>query len=177
MARLLHHRSRFVCHSRREFEALLRVCATASVILAALCIPAVAMKSSAQTVCVSSLKVVGQLVYPPIAKAAHVSGKVVMLLSFAHDGAVAKVKVLYGPEMLRASSVSFAKSFQADASTGSRECPYSVNYALGYEGKGCEVQAKLDDSSTSHTFVCVESLILSDPAVTITRRRRRFLIL
>ncbi len=40
--------------------------------------------------------------YPVIAKAAHVQGTVVMLATFALDGAVTNVVLVSGPEMLRA---------------------------------------------------------------------------
>ena len=43
--------------------------------------------------------------YPPIAKAAHVSGAVVLHAIIGKNGAIQNLTVISGPEMLRASAV------------------------------------------------------------------------
>ena len=51
-------------------------------------------------------------VYPPIAKAAHVTGTVVLQLEIEPDGTVGQVKIISGPEMLKATSVDAVKQWQ-----------------------------------------------------------------
>jgi TonB family protein len=46
-----------------------------------------------------------QPVYPPIARAAHVSGSVVLRATIGKDGMVERLEVVSGPEMLRASAM------------------------------------------------------------------------
>ena len=50
-------------------------------------------------------------VYPPIAKAAHVSGKVVLLVELSPDGHVAKATPDTGPGMLRGAAMDAVKSW------------------------------------------------------------------
>ena len=69
-------------------------------------------------------------VYPPIARAAHVTGTVVMLARFKLDGAVEDVQVLYGPIMLRQSAIIYVKSWKANVYGGSRTCPVVIDYVL-----------------------------------------------
>ncbi len=58
-------------------------------------------------------------VYPPIAKAAHVSGAVVLHAIIGKNGAIQNLTVISGPEMLRASAL--------DAVKGWRYKPYILN--------------------------------------------------
>jgi Gram-negative bacterial TonB protein C-terminal len=67
--------------------------------------------------------------YPPIAKAAHVDGPVVMLATFKTTGEVEKVELVSGPEMLRASAIDYVKSWRANPYTGPRTCPVVVTFS------------------------------------------------
>ncbi|HTF63115.1 MAG TPA: energy transducer TonB, partial [Edaphobacter sp.] len=69
--------------------------------------------------------------YLPLAKAAHIQGVVVMMAEFGTDGAVTRIRVLNGPEMLRTGAVDFVKSWRANPYTGPRTCPVVVTYTLG----------------------------------------------
>ena len=69
-----------------------------------------------------------QLVYPPIARAAHIDGMVILLVRFELSGVSAEVKVLSGPPMLQAAAVDFVKSWRANEYTGPRECPIVVSF-------------------------------------------------
>jgi protein TonB len=51
-------------------------------------------------------------VYPPIAKAAHVSGAVVLHAIISKSGTIEKLEVVSGPEMLRASAVDAVKNWR-----------------------------------------------------------------
>ncbi|MGI4757313.1 MAG: energy transducer TonB, partial [Janthinobacterium lividum] len=51
-------------------------------------------------------------VYPPIAKAAHVSGAVVLHAIISKTGSVEQLSVVSGPEMLRANAISAVQSWK-----------------------------------------------------------------
>jgi protein TonB len=53
-----------------------------------------------------------QPVYPPIAKAAHVSGSVVLHAIISKTGAVEQLSVVSGPEMLRANAISAVQQWK-----------------------------------------------------------------
>jgi protein TonB len=50
--------------------------------------------------------------YPPIAKAAHVSGAVVLHAVISKQGTIDKLEVVSGPEMLRSNAMSAVKSWK-----------------------------------------------------------------
>jgi protein TonB len=69
---------------------------------------------------VSGLKISGaNPVYPPIARAAHVSGAVVLHAIISKTGTISNLTVISGPEMLRAAAV--------DAVQNWRYKPYLLN--------------------------------------------------
>jgi hypothetical protein len=70
------------------------------------------------------------LIYPPIAKAAHVSGLVILLAEFRHDGSVSGTSILSGPEMLRSSARNFVVGWKVNPYGGSRTCPIVIRYQL-----------------------------------------------
>ena len=67
---------------------------------------------------VSSGTMAGQLIsrpdpiYPPIAKAAHVSGAVVLRAIISKTGTIENLQVVSGPEMLRASAIDAVKRWK-----------------------------------------------------------------
>ncbi len=74
-------------------------------------------------------------VYPPIAKAAHVMGQVVMKVSVAPDGKVSNVKVVSGPPLLIEAAVDAVKlwsyvPFQSDGSAVSALAEVAVDFNL-----------------------------------------------
>jgi hypothetical protein len=68
--------------------------------------------------------------YPPIAQAAHVTGPVVLLVSFDHQGRPHVTHVVAGPEMLQGGAVRFVEASRAPSSEGSRECPIVISFRL-----------------------------------------------
>ena len=70
------------------------------------------------------------LIYPPIAKAAHVTGTVVLLAAFDLTGKVTSIRALSGPLMLQGAAINYVKNWQANSFTGPRECPVSVTYRV-----------------------------------------------
>jgi hypothetical protein len=69
-------------------------------------------------------------VYPVMAKAEHVDGNVIMLVSFKTTGDVEKVTVVSGPEILRKAAVDYVQGWRANSYTGPRTCPIVINFAV-----------------------------------------------
>lgn len=87
------------------------------------------------------------LSYPPIARAAHVSGTVVLLATFDLTGKVTSVRPVSGPLMLQGSAIDYIRHWQANASTGPRECPIAVTFRM--VGVAAECGSKDDHSNIS----------------------------
>lgn len=83
-------------------------------------------------------------VYPPIAYAAHVQGPVVMLVTFKTTGAVESVSVVSGPEMLRASSISYVQGWRANPFNGPRACPIVIDFHRQEGNKKLPTSVRLD---------------------------------
>jgi len=118
--------------------------------------------------------------YPHIAQAAHVSGEVVQLVSFDHDGHSTITRVISGPDMLREASSKLVEASTANPSEGSRECPITVEFHLTpvQYGNGCDVTNSAPNAiatTPGHLDIFALGLGPCDPAVTITRTCRRFL--
>jgi Gram-negative bacterial TonB protein C-terminal len=69
-------------------------------------------------------------IYPPIARAAHVEGVVVMLVNFKLNGEVEKIDVVSGPEMLKIAATKYVQGWRANEFTGPRTCPIAVKFHL-----------------------------------------------
>jgi protein TonB len=62
---------------------------------------------------VSGLKISGQTpVYPPIAKAAHVSGAVVLHAIISKEGTIKNLSVISGPEMLKSAALEAVQTWR-----------------------------------------------------------------
>jgi hypothetical protein len=75
-----------------------------------------------------------KLLYPPIARAAHVQGDVIMLVSFKLSGEVEKIEVISGPEMLKIAATNYVQGLHANEYTGPRTCPIVVDFHILREG-------------------------------------------
>jgi Gram-negative bacterial TonB protein C-terminal len=69
-------------------------------------------------------------IYPPIAKAAHVEGVVVMLVTFKLSGEVEKIDVINGPRMLQTAARNYVQGWHANEFTGPRTCPIAITFHL-----------------------------------------------
>jgi TonB family protein len=121
--------------------------------------------------------------YPPIARAAHVSGDVRLRLMIRRDGTVDSVQVLDGPPMLLAGSISAAKSLTFDCISCAEETvPYEVTFLFQVvptdPEKSCDrtypekIPATFDSSKQVIT-VSTPEIWTCDPQVTITRTFNR----
>jgi hypothetical protein len=95
----------------------------------------------------TSVKELRPLLYPPIAKAAHVTATVVLLATFDLTGNVTSVKPVSGPLMLQGAAIEYVKHWQANSSTGPRECPVAVTFRM--VGVEAECGSKDDRSNIS----------------------------
>ena len=84
-------------------------------------------------------------VYPPIARAAHVEGNVIMLVSFKTSGKVESIKVVGGSKFLESSAKSYVGSWHANEYSGPRTCPIVVRYRLGSPSSTLPNQVLRDD--------------------------------
>jgi TonB family protein len=120
-----------------------------------------------------------QLIYPPIARAAHIGGTVILLVRFAQNGSVTDARMLSGPPMLRGSALNFVKDWRANEYSGPRECPIVVSFnVIESAGPVCAPQESGPDkfvrSDTQHVSISVHPLWICDPAGTVTKTRKRW---
>jgi len=100
-----------------------------------------------------------ELLYPPIARAAHVSGTVVVLSTFDQTGKMIAAKVFSGPEMLRYSTVEYLKHLRANEFTGPRECAVAVTFRIigvPHECKGEEPRPSQKTTITDPQHIVIE---------------------
>jgi TonB family protein len=78
-----------------------------------------------------------QPIYPPIARAAHVSGSVVVRLLVSSDGTVTSATLVSGPEMLRAATLDAAKHWTFHAlQVGTQPTPFVVEVSANFRMAG-----------------------------------------
>lgn len=118
-------------------------------------------------------------IYPPIAKAAHVTGDVMLLITLEHDGSVSDAQVIRGPEMLKKSAIAFVKGWKANEYGGSRACPVTVRFELAYTtctvGESDHIflpgtETKRID--TQHYEITALGITLCDPGAELGKRKR-----
>jgi hypothetical protein len=110
------------------------------------------------------------LLYPPIARAAHVTGQIILMVQFAPDGSVHAAEVLSGPVMLRASAKTYVSGWLANRYGGSRTCPI----VIGYQLDSSEENGKVERRDAQHYVVWGSAPCLCDPSGVIGKRRKFF---
>jgi len=70
------------------------------------------------------------LLYPPIARAAHVEGVVILMVAFKLSGEVQNIEVLSGHQLLRGSATAYVQGLRANQYGGTRTCPVVIRYVL-----------------------------------------------
>jgi|ERR1700733_2452386 len=106
--------------------------------------------------------------YPPIAKAAHVLGTVIMIATFKQNGDVTNIQVLSGPAMLQQSALDYVKRWKAVPYSGIRNCPVVVSYLLDKADKSNGQSERLD---SQHVNVYGQTVCLCDPPVEIGKKK------
>jgi hypothetical protein len=101
-----------------------------ALLLLALAIPA--LKAQTAPCGITSIKETTDLIYPPIARAAHINGLVIVLATFNQDGTVSATKTIQANKVLRGiletAAISYVKGWQANPYTGPRECPVVIDF-------------------------------------------------
>jgi hypothetical protein len=109
--------------------------------------------------------------YPPIARAAHVSGNVIMLVMFTASGKVAKIQIVSGPQTLRPPTIAFVIGWQANGYSGFRNCPIVIRYVLGES----PIEHQFVRTDLQHVIVYGKNPpCLCDPPATLGKRKRWF---
>jgi TonB family protein len=124
-------------------------------------------------------------VYPPIARAARVSGEVLVVVQIRADGSIASVRVASGPPMLHQAAIESAShsTFTCSGCTEANH-DYSVAYSFKVvdEGDCCEGYStpssfehlpETPAERTTHVLVTAPQTCLCDPAATKTRTKAR----
>lgn len=125
----------------------------------------------------TSMTETAQLVYPPIAKAAHVEGPVILLATFAQDGTVTTTTTIHGPKMLEAAATTYVKSLRANSYTGPRQCPIVVTFHMQGGPRSCDAPTdqgtyipRFEHIDLQHVALTVKPACLySQPAVLSSR--------
>ena len=113
------------------------------------------------------------LVYPPIARAAHVTGLVSLRVTYERTGNVITVETINGPIMLvNAATEQIKQSTIGTDAPGSDPCEslFIINYELD-DGKLPPLTPTPNVPGMFRGTVRAYVLVLSDPAFTITRKR------
>jgi hypothetical protein len=122
-----------------------------------LCIAAIvsgAAKAQTAPCGLTSITENAQFSYPPIARAAHVQGAIILLVQFALDGKPTHISAVSGPLMLQGAAIDFVKGWQANTYTGPRECPIVIQFALGKESEKPKITAARIDFQ--HVLITAE---------------------
>ena len=112
----------------------------------------------------TSIKETTPLLYPPIARAAHVGGTVIFLVAFKRSGEVDDVEVLSGPKLLQTPASLYVKDLRANEYGGPRTCPVVVNYVIQPDGTEPH---PVDHNDIQHVTVYASNVIptgTNDPA-------------
>lgn len=119
-----------------------------------------------------------ELVYLPIAKAAHVQGTVILMTRFNTDGSVDATRTLSGPAMLEKAAVSFVNSWHMNAYGGPRECPIVIKFDADVWEPTCDYEHLHHEVvwvDPQHVTARDQFVMICDPGATITPTCRHFL--
>ena len=68
--------------------------------------------------------------YPPIGKAAHVEGDVILLVTFKISGEVEQIETIKAPKILESPARTYVQGWRANEYSGPRTCPIVIHYRL-----------------------------------------------
>ena len=153
------------------------------ILLAVLCLFSVSTRAQEGPCGLSSVVPGMTLAYPLIARAAHIEGSVIALVSFTEAGTVSAVKIIAGLQLLTSSVEQFLKSFRVNPYGGSRECPIVTSFHMTELSHVCQG----DEQASETTFKVIDRqhyeadttsfclFITQDPASHKIRRKSFFL--
>ena len=121
------------------------------------------------------------LVYPPIARAAHVQGAVILRVTFSTTGSISSVESVSGPKMLVDSTSERLKAWQFHTNaTGDQPCQSLVVVKYRILPENYDPQTELPSKEQSHPPAGIYQIsidaytivLTEDLAATLTRKRR-----
>lgn len=118
-----------------------------------------------------------QPTFPPIARAAHVSGEVSARVAFDKKGHPTGVDQIDGPEMLKATTAEYLQSWQIKPLTYIDSCHATVliEYRFTEATEVVESDVKVFKADPTHILVEDHPVMLVDPASTITKKKHFWL--
>jgi hypothetical protein len=120
----------------------------------------------------------GKLVYPPLGRAAHVSGVVIQRINFTTAGSLLNVETISGPQLLAISTADQMKNWHLTTDAAGDEPCQSlilVRYMIHFEDPP-PTENLPTTPGMLQISVDAPVLVISDPAGTIRiTRKRRFL--
>ena len=117
-----------------------------------------------------------RFVYPPIARAAHVSGLVSLRVTYERNGKVTNVETISGPVMLVNSATGQIKQATIGTDAPGAE-PCESLFLIDYQIDDGTLPPLVQTPAVSGMYrgtIRAYVIVLSDPAATITRKRRWF---
>jgi hypothetical protein len=161
-----------VAHPFASFAKGWGIARSASALLLVLATPL--LRAQSASCGITQLPESGGKFYPPIAQAAHVSGTVVLMASFDHDGNARVSRILDGPAMLQPAAAHFIEASRSVPSAGSRECPMVISFELA-DTHSCDVPREPSQPFSSkdpqHFVIFGRVVPICDPAAKITRKK------
>ncbi|MGA8939075.1 MAG: energy transducer TonB [Acidobacteriaceae bacterium] len=154
-------------------------CGPTTIAIVALAIAIQTAKAQPPPCGLSSMTETTRLIYPPIAKAAHLTGTVILLVRFGINGSVENVRKLSGNPLLQKSAADFVRHWQANKYSGPRECPIVVNFELTEGTCGSlppEPTQPFTRIDMQHVTAHAKAMMLCDEPLYTTRRKKKFLI-
>jgi len=122
-----------------------------------------------------------RLIYPPLARASHLSGVVLLLATYRPTGEILTTEVISGPQMLADSAREQIQEWKmSTTASGDQPCQTLIiaKFNILPENYGISpthTKETVLNDGILRTFVDSYTIVISDP-VTVIRRRRRFLI-
>jgi hypothetical protein len=110
--------------------------------------------------------------YLPLAKAAHVEGNVILMVTFDTSGEASHVSLVSGPTMLVSSAIDYVKSWRANQYSGPRTCPIVIRYEIVKEDD--HDPRMLIKPDPQHVVIRAEVPCLCDPPADLVPRKKRF---
>jgi TonB family protein len=86
--------------------------------------------------------------YPPIARAAHVQGSVIVMTTFAITGQLTATRILSGHPMLNNAALEYLKGWRVNAFPGPRECAIVITFLLVGSAHECKGEEHLAPQKT-----------------------------
>jgi hypothetical protein len=115
-----------------------------------------------------------QPTFPPIARAARVSGEVSARIAFDKTGHPTGIDQIIGPQMLRAATEEYLQSWQLKPLKHLESCHVTVlmEYRLTAATEAVESDVKVHKADATHILVEDHSVLTMDPSSTIITKKR-----